>query len=404
MANFDFVEKPLAEFFCPVTSELLLDPVRTSCCWKNLSRAVAQAAGKPCLFCNTPLVVVEDADLKRRVEQLKVRCTNKFAGCEWKGMLVDLEGHLKLGSTEGNCDFVQVLCDLKCGKRVQRCNRKSHQSKECENRPFSCVYCDKVSTHKAIVNNHWPICQRFPLVCPYVCSVEEKIERRFLQRHMDEECPKVKVPCKFSFAGCKVKLKRDLVQQHLDTNKDEHLEMIASECKKLKADVGNLQLVVAQISPFLSPLELAMSNFERFRSDGTVWRSNAFYTHFGGYKLCLGVSPNGWAGDSSTCVGVAIYMMKGEFDSRLKWPFKGAITVELINQRKGGESCKKVIVDQHTDPRHFERVTEGDIREDGWGYPQFISHSDLYKPEESKEYLVNDTLIFRVTKIEVFSV
>ena len=76
---------------------------------------------------------------------------------------------------------------------------------------------------------------------------------------MDEECPKVKVPCKFfSFAGCKVKLKRDLVQQHLDTNKDEHLEMIASECKRLKADVGNLQLVVAQISPFLSPLELAM--------------------------------------------------------------------------------------------------------------------------------------------------
>ena len=64
--------------------------------------------------------MVEDADLKRRVEQLKVRCTNKLAGCKWKGMLVELEGHLKLGSTEGNCDFVQVLCDLNCGKRVQR--------------------------------------------------------------------------------------------------------------------------------------------------------------------------------------------------------------------------------------------------------------------------------------------
>ena len=96
------------------------------------------------------------------------------------------------------------------------------------------------------------------------------------------------------------------MQRHLDMSKDEHLEMIASECKRLKADVGNLQLVVAQISPFLSPLELPMSNFERFRNDRTIWRSNAFYTHFDGYKLYVGVSPNGWAGDSSTYVGVAI--------------------------------------------------------------------------------------------------
>ena len=49
-----------------------------------------------------------------------------------------------------------------------------------------------------------------------------------------------------------------------------------------------------------------MSNFERFRNDRTIWRSNAFYTHFDGYKLYVGVSPNGWAGDSSTYVGVAI--------------------------------------------------------------------------------------------------
>ena len=156
-----------------------MNSVQTSCCWENLSHAAAQqyqTAGKPCLFCTKPpLVVVEDADLKRRVKQLRILCTNKFAGCEWKGIIVELEGHLKLGLMEGNCDFVQVLCKFECGKCVQRCNFKSHQSKECENRPFSCVYCDKVSTHKAIVNNHWPICQRFPLVCRYECSVEEKI-------------------------------------------------------------------------------------------------------------------------------------------------------------------------------------------------------------------------------------
>ena len=46
-------------YFCPVTFELLIDPVQTNfCCGNHLSRAVAeqlQAEGKPC-----PLCTVED--------------------------------------------------------------------------------------------------------------------------------------------------------------------------------------------------------------------------------------------------------------------------------------------------------------------------------------------------------
>ena len=409
MADFDFVGKPPADLFCTVTRNLLLDPVRTSCCWKNLSRATAQknqAAGKSCPICNkVPLNTVENAQLKRRVKQLRVRCTNKLEGCEWEGNLEELEGHLDLGSVEGNCDFVRVMCPSQCGKHVQRCNLRSHKSKECENRQFACIYCDEVSTHKAIINNHWPVCKRFPLVCPNQCSIEDKIERQFLQRHLQEECPALqKVPCKYSFAGCQVKLKRDLLQRHLDINKDEHFEMIVSECKKLKSDVANLQCVVGKISPFLLPFKIVMSNFKKYRIDGTVWRSDAFYTHFGGYKMCLGVSANGWVSEGTTThVGVAFYMMKGEFDSCLKWPLKGEITVELVNQKEGGKPYERKLIDKDSNA-NFERVTEGDIRDDGWGYPNFISHSDLYKPEEGKEYLVNDTLILKMTKIEVFSV
>ena len=63
---------------------------------------------------------------------------------------------------------------------------------------------------------------------------------------------------------------------------------------------------------------------------------------------------------------------------------------------------------QHTDSddcdKDFQRVTEGERAERGWGFAEFISHADLYKPEKGKEYLLNDTLIFRVTKVEVTSV
>ena len=149
-----------------------------------------------------------------------------------------------------------------------------------------------------------------------------------------------------------------------------------------------------------------MTDFEGRKKRGERWYSPAFYTHVGGYKMCLEIDANGWGSGEGTRVGVALYMMKGEFDSHLKWPFKGEITVELVNQKEGGENYETNLV-EHSDAverdEYLQRVTEGEIGK-GWGYPEFISHSDLYNPEEGKEYLVNDTLIFRVTNVEVTSV
>ena len=81
--------------------------------------------------------------------------------------------------------------------------------------------------------------------------------------------------------------------------------------------------------------------------------------------------------------------------------------LKLVNQKEGREKYERKPV-EHSDPvecdNTFQRVTEGDRAKAGWGMPEFISHSDLYNPEEGKEYLVNDTLIFRVTNVEVTSV
>ena len=123
-SEFDFIEKPSEEYLCPVTFELLLDPVQTNfCCGNHLSRGVAeklQAGGKPCPLCKeTPLRTTDDRFFKRKVRQLKVRCSNKSAGCEWVGELGELDNHLKPGSVEGPCHFVDVECPLQCGRLVK---------------------------------------------------------------------------------------------------------------------------------------------------------------------------------------------------------------------------------------------------------------------------------------------
>ena len=167
--EYNFVEKPSEEFFCPVTYEVLLDPVQAnSCCGNHLSRSVAdrlQAEGKPCLMCKaTPLKTVKDTFFKRKVRQLKVRCSNKSAGCEWVRELGELDNHLKPGSVEGPCHFVDVECPLQCGRRVKRSNFNHHKLNECRKR---CKYCDYKSTHEdKVVNDHLPKCQHCPKVCP----------------------------------------------------------------------------------------------------------------------------------------------------------------------------------------------------------------------------------------------
>ena len=202
------------------------------------------------------------------------------------------------------------------------------------------------------------------------------------------------------------------MQKHLDENKDEHLDMTVSKCKNLEANFLDMTLAFSKMAKkpiFNPPPDIIMNEFERRKEESKCWFSPAFYTHVGGYKMCLGIDANGWGTGKGTDVSAGVWMMKGEFDSHLKWPFKGEITVELVNQKEEEENYEMKPV-EHTDSdgcdEVFQRVTEGERagNSKGWGFAEFISHTDLYKPEEGKEYLLNDTLIFRVTKVEVASV
>ena len=116
----------------------------------------------------------------------------------------------------------------------------------------------------------------------------------------------------------------------------------------------------------------------------------------------VAVPMDGYIAGEGTHVGVAIY---GEFDDNLQWPFKGDIRVWLINQGEGGDDVEEEVVSENCE---FENtlchVLEGNGGKLGVGLDEFISHSDLYKPEEGKEYLKNDTLKFNVSSVTVNSI
>ena len=47
--------------------------------------------------------------------------------------------------------------------------------------------------------------------------------------------------------------------------------------------------------------------------------------------MCIKVDANGWGKGAGTHVNLGVILMRGEYDSRLVWPFRGDITIQLVN-------------------------------------------------------------------------
>ena len=118
--------------------------------------------------------------------------------------------------------------------------------------------------------------------------------------------------------------------------------------------------------------------------------------------MCLRVDSNGCGDGTGTHVSVSVRLMRGEYDSRLVWPFKGDITIELVNHNN--DHLEKIMVfgDASIAYGISDRVTSGDRATKGRGYFKFISHTDV--ESSTSQYIVNNSLTFRITKVKVYSV
>ena len=160
-----------------------------------------------------------------------------------------------------------------------------------------------------------------------------------------------------------------------------------------------------QLVTFIPPPDFNMTDFEQHQKDDgeSDWRSPPFYSHIGGYKMCLRVRAKGQDQGMGTHVSTYVHLMRGEHDDHLKWPFRGDITVSVLNQR---EEEDHVVMTTHMDDRTSDacsgRVIGRERNVVGKGIGTFIAHSALgYNSAKSTEYLRNDCLQFRVTNVKL---
>ena len=85
------------------------------------------------------------------------------------------------------------------------------------------------------------------------------------------------------------------------------------------------------------------------------------------------VYANGCGSGKGTHLSVFVCLMQGEFDDKLKWPFRGSITVKLVNLEKDKDHVVKTIPFTSSIAQECcERVMVEGQRGAGQGYGQFL--------------------------------
>ena len=366
----------LEESECSICLLVLREPHLISCCGHYFCRhciaAAIQKNGECCPICrNTTFTTMHNKGLERKLKSLVAKCENKHLGCTWSDELGNLDRHL-----EAVCLYVNVGCKHGCSTVTKRKDIAEHEN-QCGRRPFSCCYCNAyASTYDNVVTAHHPVCSNAPVPCPNGCDAV--LKRPHLKQHTDDACPNAIVECSFSYCGCSERLKRLELPAHLKTKLHFHMSMLSkvnkqllSEVQRLKAEVPQLKAEIQRLkvevhglkaevphlkeevqelknglrehkskadavtsylktSPTLSQDVYISVEIEQLQSlvDGQPLQQKIFYSHFGGYKMQLQIfCSKSIFPLNAVHLYPRIYLMKGEFDELLSWPFEGVVTV-----------------------------------------------------------------------------
>ena len=209
--------------------------------------------------------IVPSRKLQLTLNDKEVWCTHKKDGCPWKGRLKDLQNHLNVESSDklDGCQFVVSEC-IYCKEPVYRKSLFEHRSQLCSKRPYICDHCnDYRSNFLDVTQNHIPVCPLAPIEC-INNGCGRRIQRKDLQKHIDEDCPETIINCEFDYAGCSSTMPRKSIHDHYTQYLPSHMSLIAKhgrimEEERKKNDIQKMSKTIAELVKSNDDLSLEMS-------------------------------------------------------------------------------------------------------------------------------------------------
>ena len=399
----EFVDSPTPDLQtkCDICLRILCNPHQTQCCGSIFCKLCVehfQEQKQPCPKCNqAEFTIFYDKRLKRTLNELKVQCIHKKRGCAWTGELGELDKHLNMNPTRDEllvgCEFVDITCEFSnagCKACVPRKDMKSHRSE---------------SYHLQLLTETMK--ERDQQIGELTMELQRKEELLAQQTQEIQE----------------LTLKLQKIKQEA-TNVGLQLwnqlpEPIFKQIYNLIQENVELQPLLDTPTPRESSAEpsllsvnrcFTMEKFEFHKTNNKAWYSEPFDTHQQGYKMCLLTYANGFEEECGTHLSLFTCFLRGEYDDQLRWPFRGKIAIELLDQSTDDLTQGKhheciMHYDDSTHDCYAQRVTAGELEiSPGWGESQFVPHSKL-NPENIStiQYLKDDCLKFRVREVLLYT-
>ncbi|XP_056268320.1 TNF receptor-associated factor 6 [Pseudoliparis swirei] len=218
-----------SKYECPICLMALRNAIQTPCghrfC-KNCIEKSIRDAGQRCPVDNARLLekqLFPDNFAKREILSLTVCCPN--ADCEEKMELRQLETHL------ARCQFATAPCP-QCQQSVRTSRLEEHATAECRRRPATCPDCGAHFYYEER-ELHGQQCPFASVTCQY-CGTD--LIRDQIESHCDTDCPKAPIACNFSTFGCKERMQRHDLAEHMQEFTQMHMRYMAEFLRGLRLD------------------------------------------------------------------------------------------------------------------------------------------------------------------------
>ncbi|CAJ1049232.1 TNF receptor-associated factor 6 isoform X2 [Xyrichtys novacula] len=209
-----------SKYECPICLMALRNAIQTPCghrfCKSCIEKSIRDT-GQRCPVDNEMLSeeqLFPDNFAKREILSLTVRCPN--TGCEEKMELRHLENHL------AHCQFATEPCP-QCKQSVRKSHLEVHTTVECQRRSVTCPDC-VASFYYEDTELHEQQCPFANVRCQY-CEMD--LIRDQMESHCDTDCPKAPIACNFSIFGCKERMQRHNLAQHMQEFTQMHMHFMA---------------------------------------------------------------------------------------------------------------------------------------------------------------------------------
>ena len=400
--DYEFIDPPPNSLECSICLLTLHDPHVISYCGNHFCHTCIgriQGDGKPCPLCNEPnFSTLLHKGVKREVNALMIRCRWRQLGCAWEGELGQLQEHIhpRVGSKGKGCGYVIIECVYKCGDRFERRMIQDHELDACPRRPMEVQMSRLARKFEASLRANEKKLNEVIAENEAIRAENQSTKAEIQALHTENKAIRAEVEA-IHAENRSVKAENERLTKHI-TELEKEQEGTKQKARQIEEKHDNLEreldtrIVPAPVPPFY----FSIVNYDHYKKVDYRWKSPSFYSHLGRYKLYCAVYPNGEGNAKGTHLSLYVYIMRGEYDDQLKWPFNRVVTIAMFNRGTNEwDNSKDIKLDDRVPIKDRRRVVDR-IAGGGRGYTRWITSKEL-----AEKYLKEGVIRFKVTKVEV---